>query len=402
MARIRIYIGRHLCTAPRPQKEANALAAAGHEVSVHGIAFDPGQSARDRELAAGRRWRWEPVADYTKRRAAWLGRRLRHRAAKEWFRLTGHIDGDVWSYANTALAVHALRAPADLTIVHAEGGLWFAQRLLARGCCVGVDFEDWFSRDLTLEQQRGRPVAELARLEGELMRRCTYRLAPSRAMAAAMAKACGTTPPEVIYNTFPAGDAPPEPRPGAHVSLHWFSLVLGPDRGLETLASALPLLQGEWELHLRGEPAPGYRDHWLASVPARLHARIRFHPTVPAAALPGILRQHDIGLALDVSTIPSRNLTVTNKLFHYLQAGLAVAASDTAGHREVLDGTGAGGANFPSGDAPALAQVLNRWIADRDRLRTDRLAARAAFEGRFAHERQAHRYGELAARALHA
>ncbi len=404
MARIAIYIGRHLCTAPRPQKEAEALAAAGHEVTVHGVSYDPIYASRDQQLAAGKRWRWEPVADFSShapgRRLAWLACRLRHRAAKSWFERSGRVTADVWGYANRALARHAARRPADLTIVHAEGGLWFGRRMQEDGARVGVDFEDWFSRDLTPAQQRGRPVAVLAALEEELLRHCHYRLTTSRSLAAGLAGAYGVSAPAVAYNTFPSGLPPPSPASRPTVSLHWFSLVLGPERGLETLAAALPHLLGDWRLLLRGETSPGYRQQWLGLVPAALRPRIQFLPTVPAGELPARLAEHDIGLALDVSAIPSRNLTITNKLFHYLQAGLAVAASDTAGHREALDIAPDAGQLFPAGDATGLARVLNRWLADRTSLRATRHGARAAFERHFAHERQQHLYAELADRAL--
>lgn len=403
MARIRIYIGRHLCTAPRPQKEADALAAAGHEVSVHGMAYRADFSARDAEIARGRAWRWEPAADFARpgRRVAWLLARLRHRLAREGFARTGIVTAEVWGYATGRLAAHALRAPADLTLVHSEGGLWFAERLLRRGRRVGVDFEDWFSRDLTPAQRVGRPVARLEDLERRLLRTTPYALAPSRAMAGAMAAALEAPAPSVIHNTFAAGAGPAiSPAADRPVSLHWFSLVLGPERGLETLCDALPSVSGPWELVLRGESEPGYRAALLARLPEALRARVRFSPTVPAADLPAALAAHDVGLALEVGDIPSRDLTITNKFFHYLQAGLAIAASDTAGHREGLAlAPGAGGA-FRHGDAGALAALLDRWTRDPAALLAARRAARAAFVSRLAHEHQADRYAALAARAL--
>ena len=404
MARIAIYIARHLCTAPRPQKEAEALAAAGHDVSVHGVSYNPTYSARDMQLAAGRPWRWEPVADFaahtSAHRLAWFACRLRHRAAKFWFNYTGLIAADVWSNATRVLANHAARQAADLTIVHAEGGLWFGRQMQRAGARVGVDFEDWFSRDLTPEQQRNRPVAALAALEHDLLQNCRYRMSTSHALANALGKAYGTPAPSVIYNSFPAGLPPPGPIARPAVSLHWFSLVMGPDRGLESLATALPLLIGDWQLNLRGDTPSGYRQRWLDLLPAALHPRVHFHPTVPTGELPAHLAEHDIGLALDVSAISSRNLTITNKFFHYLHAGLAVAASDTAGHREGLALAPAAGALFPAGDATALAGILNKWITDRTALYAARRAARTAFECHFAHERQQHIYAELAAQAL--
>lgn len=401
MARIRIYIGRHLCTAPRPQKEADALAAEGHEVSVHGVAYRADFNARDSSLAAGKPWTWSPVIDFTSRPLAWRLARFRHRAAREWFARTGRIAGDVWGYAHARVARHALNHPADLTLFHTEGGLAIARDLLRRGRRVGVDFEDWFSRDLTLPQRRGRPVAELAALEQNLQRATPYALATSRSMADAMALENTAPAPAVIYNTFPAGAEPLLPTtPPAPVSLHWFSLVIGPDRGLETLFDALPAVRGDWTLHLRGECAPAYRAALLDRLPAPLRTRIHFVPTIPAGELPAALARHDIGLALEVSAIPSRNLTLTNKFFHYLQAGLAVVASDTAGHREGLAHAPDAGTLFPAGDIAALTAALNAWTTQPERLPAARRAARAAFIRTFAHELQAPRYSTLAAAAL--
>lgn len=403
MARIRIYIARHLCTAPRPQKEADALAAAGHTVSIHGISYQKTFAERDRAIASGRDWTWEPVVDFTSahRRWAWFVTRLRHRLARELFATTGWRTANVWGYANTALAAHALHSEADLTIAHAEGPLWFARKLLRGGARVGADFEDWFSQDLTPAQRRGRPVATLAALEGDLLRRTRYTFTTSRALADAMARHFDAPPPCVIYNTFPAGPEPALPSAlRAPVKLHWFSLVIGPERGLETLFAALPFVRGEWELHLRGEIASDYRSRLLGSVPPQLAQRVNFHPTIPSSELPAALAEYDVGLALEVSSIPSRNLTLTNKFFHYLQAGLAVVASDTAGHREGIAQAPGAGILFPAGDAAALANAISHWTTDPSHLLQSRRAARHAFVSRLSHEHQATRYAERAALAL--
>lgn len=403
MARIRIYIARHLCTAPRPQKEAEALAAAGHEVTVHGMAFDPAAARRDAVIAAGRKWRWEPVADFTRpgRGPAWFAARLRHRLARDWFSLTGRAQADVWGYAQSAFVAHALRDPADLSIVHSEGGLALATILRQRGHRVGVDYEDWFSRDLPPERRRGRPVEQLAQLEATLLRATPYVTTTSAALARALAAECRAPTPAVIYNTFPRGPEPAlSPATNRPVRLHWFSQVIGPGRGLETLVSALPGLDFAWELHLRGECNPGYRHALLAPMPAALRPRVHFHDTVPPAELPTAIARHDIGLILEHNTIPSRDLTITNKFFQYLQAGLVVVAAETAGHREVFASLGNAGIMIPNGDTAALTAALNRVGGDPAALLARRGSAREAFVTTFAHENQAGRYAELAAVAL--
>jgi hypothetical protein len=41
MVKVFILIRGHLCTAPRPQKEADLLISRGHDVTVRGFWFDP-------------------------------------------------------------------------------------------------------------------------------------------------------------------------------------------------------------------------------------------------------------------------------------------------------------------------------------------------------------------------
>ena len=47
------------------------------------------------------------------------------------------------------------------------------------------------------------------------------------------------------------------------------------------------------------------------------------------------IAEHDIGFAGEQNYCRSRDLTVTNKILHYLLGGLAVIASDTAGQRQI-------------------------------------------------------------------
>ena len=409
MARISIYIGRHLCTAPRPCKEADALSAAGHEVTVCGLWSDPRLVARDQALLAGRKWKFKPYADCRpetfRKRWRWWQVRARNRLARELFVRTGRVSADLFGYGTSRMEANAIQEKADLAIFHSEGGLWVAQSLRRVGRRVGMDFEDWFSEDLPPAKHTGRPIMALKKLEAAALNFGPYVLATSHAMANALATAYAGPAPSVIYNTFPIVDAPVSPRlfqerTSGRVSLHWFSLFLGPDRGLETLVAALPLLSADWTLHLRADDPGNFRAQLLANLPAALTSRVEFHPTVPNAELPSRIAEHDIGLALDVCAIPSRNLTVTNKLFQYLQAGLAVVASDTAGHREILEQAEGAGEIYVAGDSISLAAAISRLCDNATRLSTAQRAARLAGETVFAHERQQSIYAELIQRAL--
>lgn len=406
MARIAIYIGRHLCTAPRPCKEADALAAAGHEVTVSGLWFDPRLVARDRALLADRRWKFVPYADCRPDTAPgrwrWQLVRLEQRFSRLLFARTGRVSANLFGYGTGRMLRHARCHAADLSLFHSEGGLWVARALQRRGQRVGVDFEDWFSRDLPPESRAGRPIQALEQLERAALHYGPYVLATSRAMARALAADYGGPEPTVIYNAFPATDAvgPVPHADTAPIRLHWFSQTLGPGRGLETLFAALPQVQPAWELHLLADDPSNFAATLLAALPESLRPRVRVQPTVPNVELPAAIAANDVGLALDVSDIPSRNLTVTNKLFQYLEAGLAVAASDTAGHTEILRQAPAMGESFTAGDAPSLAAALNRLMADRAQLNAARAAAFSSARTIFSHERQVPVYAALATRAL--
>lgn len=378
MAQIAILIGGHLCTAPRPQKEAAALAAAGHQVTVLGVWFEEHLAQRDGPLHQGQPWTFRPVLDF---RPGQPGRgwvRVQARLARLLYRRLGWPTPALLGYGARPLLAAARAQGANLTIVHSEAGLWVGQRLLDAGQRVGVDLEDWFAEDLLPSARRDRPVAWLAALEQDLLRRCAYRLTTSQALATALATRYQVPPPTVIYNLFPQPELPPitSPSPGQPVRLHWFSQTLGPGRGLELLFAALPHLEVTAEVYLRGRTTPA-TESWLATYLSPFwRKRVHLLPTVANAELPAAIAAYDIGLALEQPHPPSRNLTVTNKLFQYLQGGLAVVATDTAGQREVLEQVPAVGRLVPATDAVALAAALSD-LAQPEQLRAAKAAARA-------------------------
>lgn len=407
MSRICIVIAGHLATNPRPCKEALALAQGGHEVRVHGVWYDPWLADIDAELTAAAPWKFSPVADM---RPHTLGgrwhrsvERVRFRLARERFVRDGKFRPALLGYCVPELLTAAAAERADLTIVHSEAGLWIGSALLDRGLRVGVDFEDWYSMDLLPEAQRHRPTKATRSFEAKLARGCAYCVAPSHAMAIALAEAFDAPRPTVVYNSFPDEPAAPteavERTPGL-ASLHWYSQTIGPGRGLELVCEALSFLEAPAELHLRGQASAATRGWLFGLVPASWRPRVFLHDTVPPARLAACIAQHDIGLALETDTIPSRDLTVTNKILQYMQAGLAVVATGTAGQREVFERAPGIGAIVPNRDPRALADALTGLIRSPQRLEAARTAARAGYEAAFAWEQQRARIQEAALRAL--
>lgn len=401
MAKILILIGGHLCTAPRPLKEADALARAGHQVLIHGVWFDPVLVDRDRQLLADQPWQFQPVLDFCPNRPLTrLGVRSQSRLVREGYRRWGHISPALLGYGARAMLRAALRERPDLTIVHSEAGLWVGDQLLNRGWRVGVDFEDWFSQDLLPQAQASRPIAHLKQLEHRLMQQCTYCLTTSQALADTLAQVYQAPQPTVIYNVFPQTDYPQTATNPAIPRLHWFSQTIGPGRGLETLFQALPRVTTPVELHLRGHCAPPTQTWLHSQIPAHWHDRVFVHPTVSNAQLPARIAEHDIGLALEQADPPSRNLTITNKLFQYLQAGLAVIATDTAGQREVATHCPEAVHLVANGNPTQLAQAIDRLASRSPALAAAKAAARQAAQTHFCWEHHRDRLLAAADRAL--
>jgi len=81
-----------------------------------------------------------------------------------------------------------------------------------------------------------------------------------------------------------------------------------------------------------------------------------------------LIAEHDIGLALEPALPESRYLTATNKIFQYLNAGLAILATPTAGQREILAKVPAAGLLVDLGSPVSLASTLDAIAGDPVRL----------------------------------
>jgi glycosyltransferase involved in cell wall biosynthesis len=407
MSNILILIGGHLCNSPRPCKEAEALTDFGHNVTIGGFWFDPKFVKRDQLLITKKKWRFVPILDFQpNNKFIHLQVRLKSRIAREIFKHFGAFSPELLGYGAKAMFEYAYKTKADLTIVHSEVGLWVGSRLLDRGFKVGVDFEDWFSEDLLPDARMNRPIKQLKNLEKRLINECKYSITTSHSLAEEMSSAYNSPSPTVIYNTFPWAERlhiklDQRDRQNLNLpSLHWFSQTIGCGRGLETLFQSLNHLKISLEIHLRGNCSEITR-HWLESqIPIAWRDRVFIHPTVSNQELLSMISEHDIGLALEHSDIPSRNYTVTNKLFQYLQAGLAIIATDTAGQKEILSHNPKIGHLIPSNNPLALAEAIENLLLTPNTLELAKLESLKLAKENFCWELEAEKIIELANKAL--
>lgn len=402
--KILILTSAHLCRNPRVVKEATTLGAAGYDVTVMSVSSQARFERMDRELMRGLPFQRVVIdytastpgarlADFLQRGATWVARRVCSELEFETAQTLGPAR---------ALLRFARRFPADLTIVHTEIPIWSAQHLIKDGRRVAVDVEDWYSEDLLFADRRSRPLRMLRHAEQAALRQASYSSATAQSMADALTNAYQCPPPIVLRNSFPLQPRSRVDFPATTGTPRfiWFSQTIGPGRGLELFFAAWARTSHPSQVYLLGDERPGYREKLLARLPPARRGDLHFIPLVTPEQLPGKLAEFDLGLALEPRWPLNRNITVTNKILQYMNAGLAIIATDTAGQQEVMAAAPASGLLITAHETTEYAAKLDTLLGDHAQLRAAQVASRAAAEREFCWERETPRLLSAVARAL--
>jgi glycosyltransferase involved in cell wall biosynthesis len=399
--RILIATTAHLCRNPRVLKEASTLGSAGFDVIVLTISTTDRFEAADRELLAGAPFR-RVALDHRRSQGGWPALRTRGLTwlARQALRRGGLETAVSLGPARPLLAA-AQKIEADLTIAHNEIPLWSLPRLTARGRRVAADIEDWYSEDLLDHARAARPLRLLREAERFAVGHATYVTTTSAALAQALAGTYGSRPPAVIRNVFPLQPNPRSDRPiqSPLPKFIWFSQTVGPGRGLEFFLSAWRQMRVRAQVFLLGDVSAGYQAELLDTLPPELRGQLQFLPFVAPSALPDKLAEFDVGLALEPLQPRNKDLTISNKIFQYLNAGLAVVATATAGQREAMARAASCGI-LTDYNPDALAGELDRLVGEPARLRETQRNARAAAEAEFCWEKESPRLLALVRQSL--
>jgi glycosyltransferase involved in cell wall biosynthesis len=392
-ARILIISNGPLCRNPRVVKEADTLGKAGYDVTVLTVRNHLPSEKHDIELLKNAPYRRETVDMLPGYETpGWMVflRRLHLWSARKAVRFSKNHGIGALGPAGSLLR-RARRLPSDLVIVHNEVPHWVGTRLIRDGRRVCADIEDWHSEDLLPEHRASRPLGLIRKIESDLLHHSVHSTTTSESMAAGLHARYGGKKPHVITNSFPLQTSPAPAVCGEPPVFFWFSQTIGPGRGLEPFLSAWQQTTQPSKLVLLGELCGNYAQELLARLPPEHRAAVSFRPLVAPHELPGIIARHDIGLALEYRTPANRDLTISNKILQYLNAGLAVVASDTAGQCEVLAHSPEAGIIVQTHETAHFARQLDALLADRESLARRKRAARLLAEKIYCWEHEAPR-----------
>ena len=369
--RICLITAHHVSVQPRIVREADTLSAAGFVVRVVARQTDPELCALDFKLLESRPWQMEAVTLVRNgdSHQKWLKEAVATEFSKKLFEVglrSQSLAARAYVRGATQLADLAAAQSADWYIAHTQAALpaaaLAARRWHAR---LGFDCED------LLAEMGSDPPELVQTIESTYLQQCDYISVPSTAIAKRLTEQYPINEPTVLYNVFPAKLASSLLNPGARrldgpLKLHWFGQTIGSGRGLEHVIEAAKELNERVEFHLRGRLSESYRAELLSLADGN-NISLIFHPLVPHDELINSLDQFHVGIASEVTENEGYARTVTNKIFSYLLAGLAIAASATQGQREIMEQTPKAG--FIYADPDQLAAGLKRFAHDREALR---------------------------------
>ena len=367
----------------------------GHEVRVVAPSIMKSLALKDQRHIANRKWRLNTVnfcPQGISGRLRSISVRGRRKLAQPLFKASRRPSLADHGYVTALSELTKLAASetADWFIAHAQAALPVAAKAAQKwNAKLGFDCEDLLSE---MDSDRS---ANVLSIERRYLPNCQYVSVPSEAIGHRLVEEHGIAAPVTLYNVFPNkladGLKPPSARTANRIRFHWFGQTIGEGRGIEEAIVGLNKLSEPTELHLRGF----VNDAYCASLKTLAKSSgdllsVFFHPQIAHDELIQSMGQFDVGLALERPANVAYALTVTNKVFSYLLAGLAVAATDTPGQKEVMDQIPSAGFVYPAGQPEMLARGIQKWLAEPDSLRRTKQGAWGAARERFNwdHEKQ--------------
>lgn len=367
-------------TNPRLVKEAETLQALGYQVKV--ICCFYSRWARDYDEQLVRKFPGMYLycgGDPQNSKLLYYATRIRQKLS---FKLFGRLkqasvpENAISRTHYEALAL-AKKIKSDLYIAHNLGALPAAVLAAeSNGAKVGYDAEDMHSGQSSTVEDKEYQLNKY--IEEKYFPAVHYFTAASPLIALNYHRLYPFLGPVVINNVFPRVTMPfSEKREGSgRIKLFWFSQTIGAGRGIEDVIAAMARVTGPVELHLLGECAAGY-EATVEQLRKRSNLnedQVHFHgPTTPDGLFT-VAMQFDIGLATELREPLNRDICLTNKIFTYIQCGLAVIASNTQAQTAFFTDHPDAGQVYKSGDIEGLAASLNAFIADKEQLFRTRLA----------------------------
>ena len=344
---------------PRLVKEADTLILKGYEVTVIYQYWNEWATELDKKLLIDKNWKAVCVGGSPKKdKLKYFISRILQKVAILLSPLAfGYFSDYAITRSSYFLLRRAKRTYADLYIAHNLGALpaayWSAKKNSSK---FGFDAED-FHRLETANDECAYLLKKT--VEDKYIPKTDYLSTSSPQISKLYKDIYPFLDPKTILNVFSKQSIKLTERNfvGKPLRLFWFSQTIGENRGLDILFDALATIRSsDYELHLLGDPATNFLSKLNKKVQPILHTPIDSNAILKLAS------QMDIGIASEPSSSINNDNALSNKIFNYILAGLAVVASDTTAQSSLLIKYPTIGKIYSKNSSTALYEVLNFYI----------------------------------------
>lgn len=254
----------------------------------------------------------------------------------------------------------AIQAKANLYIAHNLAALaiaFYAAKRTNAKC--GFDIEDFHREELSNDHpnQHSKTAAQT---ENEFLPKVDYITAASPLIAKKYEDIFNRIVP-CILNVFPKTDKSATKNEYSPLKLFWFSQTIGSNRGLEITFKALNEYQHSFELHLLGKINQHYKNQLLLLLDPDKSESIFFHEPIAPDEIFEMCTHFDIGLATEPGFSTNNDIALSNKIFTYIQCGLAVIASNTSAQAEFMLNHREIGFVYDKSDVKTLISIFNYY-----------------------------------------
>lgn len=354
---------------PRLVKEADILSAHGFRVIVIYQYWNNWGTELDNDLLKNKKWQAIRVGGSPiKKKVTYNINKLVQKLCTKLFAINtfGKYFAE-FAVARTCYGLYntARSLKADLYIAHNLGALapavWAAEKNRSK---VGFDAED-FHRFETSNDENTRDVKLKKYLEEKYIPKVDYLTAASPLIAYNYQLLFPAIKPHTILNVFPNCDKV-KINENQVLKVFWFSQTIGSGRGIEEVIHAIGKLNSEnIELHLLGDLRPANKIYFNKIEEAeKLTNKIKIHNPINPDDIVEFASQFDVGIASEASSPFNRDICLTNKIFTYFQAGLAVVATDTQAQRQLLSTYRDCGFIYKA-QSGQLADILKKYATDK-------------------------------------
>jgi len=356
---------------PRLVKEADALADAGYDVIVIYQYWNEWGTKLDNALLSEKKWKAYLIggSPFTKK-FTYLKSKLSYKIAVFIARKIGIkrcIAAQAIGRCAPMLTKKASSIAADIYIAHNLAALPAAVIASKKNKAKsGFDAED-FHRNEQFDSSKNFDVNLKTYIEDQYIPKLDYISTSSPFISIAYKKLYPEHYPVTILNVFPKQYVVAKPMRHEKLKLLWFSQTIGYNRGIELIIKALGILNNpKIELHLLGYCRDEVKICFskLANQNGFNNRNLFYYTPISPDDIFSFASKFDIGLATEIGTPDNRNICLTNKIFTYIQSGLAVLASNTIAQKQLLEEYPNIGMIYQKNSPESLAQALQMYLDD--------------------------------------